>query len=153
MVGRVEENTANNYPDFVQDLHHSLRNAFSLTKQRLSAAHHQQKTGYDHRSTGLDLRWWTVCGCMYLHGTGRQKSRPAAQYLHTESPEPAKETSVSKSYRDALVGDVPTPGGYTSSDVNEVHAPIPVEDGEAPLAVGRPVRNRRPPLRYGHTTT
>ena len=87
------------------------------------------------------------------HGTGRQKSRPAAQYLHTESPEPAKETSVSKSYRDALVGDVPTPGGYTSSDVNEVNAPIPVEDGEAPLAVGRPVRNRRPPLRYGHTTT
>ena len=64
MVGMVEENTANNYPDFVQDLHHSLRNAFSLTKQRLSAAHHQQKTGYDHRSMGLDFK---VGDCVWLY--------------------------------------------------------------------------------------
>ena len=61
MVGRVEENTANNYPDFVQDLHHSL---LSLTRQRLSAAHHQQKTGYDHRSTGLDFK---VGDCVWLY--------------------------------------------------------------------------------------
>ena len=53
MLGRVSTSGDNpkDYPLFVQDLHHSLNDAFILTRKKLYMAHQHQKKGYDKNST------------------------------------------------------------------------------------------------------
>ena len=56
MLGRVDENDLVGYPQYVQELHHNLKNAFLLAREKITASVKHQKTVYDKGSRGSELR-------------------------------------------------------------------------------------------------
>ena len=185
MLGRVDENDFVGYPQYVQQLHHNLKNAFLLAREKITASVKHQKTVYDKGSRGSELRVgdrvWLHVPAVKLGRTKKLSSLWRGPYTVLDKTSPVNykiqligsivsiivhrnrlkpcygepdegipavhNPSKPMSYRDALVQSQPSDeltsvGGYTSSDSIGTHL-------NSPLESTRPVRNRRPPDRYG----
>ena len=191
MLGRVEREESVSYPQYVQELHRQLKDAFALTRERLATRHRQQKAAYDQNSRVMEFKvgdrvwlyvpavrpgrtkklstlWrgpYTVIDrtgpvnyCIQLIGStttlivhrNRLKQcfgnpnrvlrqlRPPSSDSNGKTPQP----QPNRSYRDALLSSLTPPGGYTSSSSIGTNV-------NNPPTSARPIRNRRPPDRYG----
>ena len=191
MLGRVEGEESVSYPQYVQELHRQLKDAFAFTRERLATRHRQQKAAYDQNSRAMEFKvgdrvwlyvpavkpgktkklstlWrgpYTVIDrtgpvnyCIQLIGSAttvivhRNRLKPCfgnpnrvlrqLQPPSTDSDRPRPRPQPTRSYRDALLS-TPTPlGGYTSS------SSIGTNMNNPPTSA-RPLRDRRPPDRYG----
>ena len=65
LLGRIPEEQAASYPQFVQDIHKQLHMAQQLARRHLQAAHQQQKKFFDQKCQGEELRVgdrvWLYC--------------------------------------------------------------------------------------------
>ena len=103
MLGRIKEEDFMSYPQYVQQLHHKFKDAFSLAREKVSTGQKRQKAAHDHRSQGTELK---VGDRVWLYVPAVKSGRTKKLSSLWRGPYTVLDRTSPVNYRIQLIGSV-----------------------------------------------